>query len=147
VTYTVKHRGDRTATIVCVYTCPEHGEFETEVQRDETGSAPDHASCTRDVYGPCDACGLEEEAHWSDDVNHHHYRACGQSSAWTPQPITCRVKRFEVVRGGWEKPERKTFLDTRNLGEGQSMEEFKAERKKIWDEKRHADAMAFKRGY
>ncbi len=31
-----------------------------------------------------------------------------------------------------EKPERKTFLDTRKLGEGQDVEEFQAERRKLW---------------
>jgi hypothetical protein len=45
-------------------------------------------------------------------------------------------QRFEVVRGKYEKPERKTWLDTRKLGEGQDIEEFRDERKKIRDEQR-----------
>jgi hypothetical protein len=49
------------------------------------------------------------------------------------------VKRWEVVRGKYEKPERKTYLDTRDLGEGQDPEEFRAKRAKIWDEQRHKE--------
>ena len=49
------------------------------------------------------------------------------------------MRRVEVVRGKYEKPERPTYLDTRKLGEGQDIEEFRAERARIWDEKRRAD--------
>jgi hypothetical protein len=139
MTYTVKHRGDRTATIVCVYTCEVHGEMEVEVQRDENGSAPDTTKCRVLVDSP---------PHEHHDGRTYVFRGyCDRPSTWTPQPITCRVKRFEVVRGGWEKPERKTFLDTRELGEGQSMEEFQKKRKAVWDEKRKRDVMEIKKGF
>lgn len=97
-------------TVTAVYTCEEHGEFDAEVRREENGDAPDSI--------PCDVCSAP--------------------STWTPSAsVACRVRRVEVVRGGWEKPERKTYLDTRKLGEGQSVNEFNAERKKIWNEQRH----------
>ena len=47
-----------------------------------------------------------------------------------------KVRLVEAVRGKWEKPERKTYLDTRKLGEGQSLEEFQAKRRKMWRDER-----------
>jgi hypothetical protein len=40
-----------------------------------------------------------------------------------------------------------TSLDTRELGEGQSMEEFQKKRKAVWDEKRKRDVMDIKKGF
>lgn len=123
MTFVVKSRGDRSATIVCVYTCPVHGEFDAEVHRDETGSAPDEVKCMQwlpqtrpEIVGGTD-CPTTY---------------CGQWATWTPSPVAGRVRRVEVVRGKYEKPERKTYLDTRNLGEGQDPDEFRAERRKMW---------------
>ena len=110
MTFVVRSSGDRSATIVCVYTCPRHGEFDAEVNRDESGSAPDFADCGS--------------------------LGCQLKATWTPVAISCRVRRVEVVRGKYEKPERKTYLDTTDLGEGQSDEEFRAQRRKIWREHR-----------
>lgn len=62
---------------------------------------------------------------------------CGKQARWDPSPIAGHVRRVEVVRGKWERPERRTFLDTRKLGEGQDIEEFRSERRKIWNEERH----------
>ncbi len=130
MTYTVKSRGDRSATIVCVYTCPEHGEFDAEVRRDENGDAPDEVKCMEWL----------PQAH-PEIVGHHHPTTyCGKWATWTPSPVVGRVRRVEVVRGKYEKPERKTFLDTRNLGEGQSIEEFRAERRKMWRDVRMTKA-------
>lgn len=118
MTFIRKFSGDRTAPIVCVYTCPEHGEFDAVVERDENGEAPDAIECPNAMlYGmPI---------------------VCAHLATWTPSPIVGRVRRVEVVRGKWERPEHKTYLDTRDLGEGQDPEEFQAKRDKIWDEERH----------
>ena len=128
MTYVVKHRGDTSRPIIAVYTCPEHGEFDAEVKRDESGGAPELTLCRASLGWRMDAFGPGGIEHF-----------CCLPSAWTPTPIACSVRRVEVVRGKWEKPERKTYLDTRKLGEGQDIEEFRAEREKIWDEKRRAD--------
>ena len=120
MSYVVKFRGDTTRPIVAVYTCPEHGEFDAEVARDASGGAPEFIECGLE-------CGVEADAY------------CGLEASWTPTPIACSVRRVEVVRGKYEKPERPTYLDTRKLGEGQDIEEFRAERARIWDEKRRAD--------
>lgn len=113
--------------IIGTYTCPEHGEFDCEVRRDARGEAPDVIECPV-VYQLFEG---------SPEFGMVH---CRLESRWTPSPsIACRVRRVEVVRGKWEKPERKTFLDTRELGEGQSMEEFRAKREKVWEERRRED--------
>jgi len=112
MTFVRKHSGDSTRPIVAVYMCPVHGEFDAEVGRDKNGEAPDVVQCSV---------------------------TCDRIAAWTPSPVGCRVRRVEVTRGRWERPERKTYLDTRKLGEGQDVEEFQAERKKIWDEKRRQE--------
>lgn len=132
MTFTVKVRGDTSRPIMAEYTCPEHGPFACFVQREANGDAPEHVCCPVDVtrctcMHPDDRCG-------ADCVDE-----CGIVSTWTPSLVACKVKRFEVVRGGWQKPERKTYLDTRKLGEGQSVEEFQAERRKVWNEKRHRE--------
>jgi hypothetical protein len=124
MTWTVKHRGDTSRPTTAVYTCPEHGEFDATVERDENGEAPDVIGCRELEYGVGGDMDCGE---------------CGRPSTWTPTPIACSVRRVEVVRGKYEKPERKTFLDTRKLGEGQDIEEFRAERAKVWDEKRQRD--------
>lgn len=126
MTFTRKFSGDRSAPIVCVYTCPEHGEFDCEVQRDGRGEAPDVIACPILMEDEC---------------------RCGLLCTWTPTPVASRVRRFEVVKGKWEKPERPTYLDTRRLGEGQSMEEFRAERRAVWERKRQQDVMAVKKGF
>lgn len=120
MTFIRKYSGDRTKPIVAVYTCPDHGEFDATVERDGNGEAPDSIRCPYKIEECCD----------------DHFIACGESSSWTPSPVAGRVRRVEVVRGKWEKPEHKTYLDTRKLGEGQDVEEFQAEREKVWDEER-----------
>jgi hypothetical protein len=131
MTYVSKFRsaGGR---VVAVYTCPVHGEFDLEVEREPNGDAPDSIQCP----WPIDDNSSEEAPPM----------AC-QRATWTPTPVTCRVRRIEAVKGKWERPERKTYLDTRELGEGMSMEEFQAKRKAVWEEKRKADVMAVKRGF
>ena len=59
---------------------------------------------------------------------------CGSMAAWSPSPVLGRVKSIEVSRGGYAKPDRKTWLDTRELGEGMPLAEFKAKRRKIREE-------------
>ena len=81
--FIVKSRGDRSATIVCVYTCPTHGEFDAEVSRDETGSAPDEVKCMQWL------AQAQPEV-----VGHEHPTTyCGQWATWTPSPVPGRVRR------------------------------------------------------
>lgn len=133
-----KHSGDSTKPIVAVYTCPEHGEFDAEVQRDANGEAPDEIEC------PCEVVSQGGSALLHGGIAHDQ---CCRSATWTPSPISCRVRRIEAVKGKWEKPERKTYLDTRELAEGMDPEDFQAKRRAIWEEKRQQDVMAVKKGF
>lgn len=135
--------------VVAVYTCSVHGEIDAEVERDDRGDAPDVIACPID--DDCPGCGGQPSAPGGAHCNVCDGRAhapCGLAADWTPSALVgCRVRRVEVTRGRWEKPERPTYLDTRKLGEGQSMEEFQAERKKVWQRKREAEVMAIKKGF
>ena len=93
------------------YLCPEHGLFETLEQ-----SHLDYTRCTfRDENG----------------------NECGLWSAWSPSPVHGRVSLASVSTGRYEPPPTKQYLDTRKLGEGQTMQEFRAERAKVHEERRH----------
>lgn len=137
MTYVTKFRSS-SGTITAVYTCPDHGEFDATIDREANGDAPDFAPCPVDEE--CYGCGGQPNAPGAPDCkvcNGAAHAPCNLESTWTPSAaIGCRVRRVEVVRGGWEKPERKTYLDTRKLGEGQDVGEFQAERKKVWAEQR-----------
>jgi len=138
VTFIRKYSGDRTKPIVAVYTCPEHGEFDATVERDENGEAPDVILCPRGEQ--CPACkgelDMPQFPGGCDLCCGRRVVWCPNDATWTPSPVAGRVRRVEVVRGKWERPEHKTYLDTRKLGEGQDPEEFHAEREKVWDEER-----------
>lgn len=140
MTFVRKFSGDRTAPIVAVYTCPEHGEFDATVERDENGEAPDTVPCDRAVSASIVPHDNKESGLALSML------LCNLPATWTPTPVAARVRRFEVVRGKWEKPERSTYLDTRELGEGMEMEEFQEKRNAIWERKRQEDVMAVKRG-
>jgi len=59
---------------------------------------------------------------------------CGASATWSPWPVMGRVKQNTVTRGGWQKPEHPGWVDTRELGEGQPIEEYREKRRKIREE-------------
>lgn len=130
MTFTIKHtRSDR--PMVAEYTCPAHGRFALEVSRDENGDPP--------AEMPCRVRGMElanprDEAHF--EVNAY----CGLASPHAiSAPRSCRVRKVEVVRGSYQKPELPTWTDTTNLGEGQELEDWQADRDKVWEAERHKE--------
>jgi hypothetical protein len=138
VTFVRKFSGDRTAPIIAVYTCPEHGEFDAEVQRDENGEAPDAIPCPG--FYEVDPTIAEDRAFGP--------HKCEETATWTPsRTVGCRVRRIEAVKGKWEAPERKTFLDTRDLADGMDPDDFREKRNAIWEEQRKAQVMAVKKGF
>jgi hypothetical protein len=87
----------------------------------------------------CETCGTFEEVVESPAPDEVLCTNCDGRATWTPTAVLGKVKRVEVQRGKWQKPERKTFYDTRNLGEGQDPAEWRAERRKIRDEQRQRE--------
>ncbi len=57
-------------------------------------------------------------------------------------PFVGAVKA-SVVRGPVSRPDSPMYLNTRKLGEGQSLSEFKAERRKLYEERRHKEGKDF----
>ena len=68
---------------------------------------------------------------------------CGEQAGWLPSPIRGSVRAGEVVRGPVAKPESPMFLDTRALGEGMPMSEWKAKRRKLYEERRHKEGKSW----
>lgn len=122
MTFVIKVRGASSQPIVAEYMCPEHGRFDVTVARDANGDPPSEHPCP----------GL-----WGADE-------CGRAALWVISAPHTRVQKVTAVtRGKWQKPEHKTWTDTRNIAEGQPLYEWKEDRAKIWEEKRKEDVMRF----
>lgn len=91
----------------------------------------------------CESCGTDQEHTVSspapDDVP---CEFCDDRAVWQPSPLISRVATT-VVRGPVAKPDSPMYLDTRELGEGMPLAEFKEKRRKLYQERRHRE---FKRG-
>lgn len=53
---------------------------------------------------------------------------CNEPSPWSPSPIPVRMRRVEATRGKNDVPEHADWDFQRNLEEGQSPEEYEADR-------------------
>jgi hypothetical protein len=128
--FTIKHtRSDR--PMVAEYTCPVHGRFALEVQRDANGDPPASWPCQLIVGG----------ATWPGREGIRSIPTpCGSDSPHTisAQRVT-RVRRVEVARGSYQKPELPTWTDTTNLGEGQDLDDWIADRDKVWEAERQKE--------
>jgi hypothetical protein len=129
VTFVVKVRGSPPCTAIADYECPVHGRFELTVPRDPNGDPPSVVVC----LVPAD---VQPE---------NGFSPCGHRAEYRISAPLVRVRRVEAVKGAWQKPERKTFTDTRNLGEGQPLHEWKEDRARVWEEKRKEDVVRFAR--
>jgi hypothetical protein len=116
VTYTVKVRGAPSRVIAAEYHCEFCGRFELDVERTAEGDAPDVQRCPE----------------------------CNEPSVWCVSSPLARVQKVTAAKHGKsEKPERETWLDTRNIAEGQPLYEFREERAAMWERKRQEDVMRF----
>lgn len=137
MTFTIKHtRSDR--PVVAEYRCPKHGLFSLEVARDENGDPPVEMPCPA-REGQLVPASQFLSLSVAERVRASLGNACGVTAPYTVSAPRVGVRRVEAVKGKWEKPEKRTFLDTRNLGEGQDLDDFRADRERIWDEKRKQD--------
>ncbi len=114
--------------ILADFDCPEHGIFEALVDADlEFACCTEpRAACT--CIHPDDRCGV-------DCVTE-----CGIVSPWSPSPVRGRVRIGEVVRGGVDQPDSPMYLNTRELGEGMPMSEWREKRDKMYAERRHKES-------
>lgn len=96
--------------LVAEYLCTEHGRFDMMLERTANGYAPDHAHC----------------------------KTCGLLSEWTISAPLGRVRLAETTRGKVEAAPTPYHLDTRELGEGMPLKEWKAKRRKVWRDHRIA---------
>jgi hypothetical protein len=133
-------RGGRTRTIAAEYECPVHGRFEIDVERDDAGDAPERIRCPcwNAPCGACPECKRGDPCPWN-------WGMCGTAAEWRISSPLARVRKIEAVKGKSATYERKTWTDTRNLGEGQPLHEWREDRAKIWEEKRKEDVMRFAR--
>lgn len=86
----------------------------------------------------CATCGIFE-ALAPSDCDAMPCPECGERAPWSPSPVHGRVRLGEVVRGKVAKPDSPMFLDTRSLGEGEPLREWKARRAKLYAERRHRE--------
>lgn len=126
MTFTIKHkRADR--PMVAEYHCPTHGRFAVEVARDANGDPPAEQPCRVEVE------------HY-DGVTRSLVAYCGLASPHViSAPRGTRVRKVEVVRGSYQKPELPTWTDTTNLGEGQDLDDWVADRDKVWEAERQKE--------
>ena len=127
MSYIVKVRGG--GRLVAEYCCPKHGVFDAEVQRTDSGDAPDTAPCPWSMFVDSSTDCCEDCA-----------GTCDYPAPWFPSPVFGRVNIAEVVRGKVERPDSPMFLD---LGAGMPYSEWRAKRDKLYAERRHAEAKEF----
>jgi hypothetical protein len=143
------------ALIAAEYMCPEHGRFAVDVPRDENGDPPATENCParaaecRECDGPpdhCPECGAVYDAGCEQSCPGRPWHECGRLSQHViSAPGTAKVRRVEAHRGGYQKPEFETWTNTENLGEGQDLDDWKADRAKVWERDREREAMELAR--
>lgn len=118
--WTTKRRGDTGRPMLAEYECPVHGRFARQVSRDAGGDPEPEVPC-RETEG--------------EDIGGGFVRVnrCGRTSPHVISAPLVRVRRVEVARGGYQRAERPTWTDTTNLGEGQDLDDWKADRAKVWE--------------
>jgi hypothetical protein len=114
--------------ILADFECPEHGVFEAYADADaESAPCPFRRCNASDMCTGCLSCASEPAS-------------CYEIAEWSPSPIHGSVQAGSVVRGPVSKPDSPMFLDTRELGEGMPLKEFKEKRRKLYEERRHKES-------
>ncbi len=112
--------------ILADFCCPYHGRFEALAESDAE-------------WHPCPVWMVHGHANPATSVE----APCDCQSPWSPSPVRGRVRIGEVVRGGVDKPDSPMMLDTRELGNGMPMEEWRARRDKMYEERRWKESKEF----
>jgi len=135
MTYKLTLRTAPGALIAAEYECPMHGRFAIDVPRGEDGDPPAEVPCSvlsRGCGRPCGGCSERNP--------------CGEPSPFVISASgIARVRKVEAHRGGYQKAEVPTWTDTTNLGEGQDLDDWKADRAKVWERENERQAMELAR--
>lgn len=92
----------------------------------------------------CTSCGdTHERTVESPAPDEMPCEFCDAVAVWSPTPIRGSVRHAEVERGTVAKPDSPYYCDTRALGEGMPLKEWKEKRARYQQERRHRE---FKRG-
>jgi putative FmdB family regulatory protein len=83
----------------------------------------------------CPECGEFEATVKRPTPDELDCPTCGATATWVISAPIGRVKRGEVTQGKYEPPPA-GYMDTRAIGEGQPLEEFRADRRKLRAEER-----------
>lgn len=109
MSFVIKLRGALTGTKLAEYCCDEHGRFDAWVSRDDV---PDEQPCPE----------------------------CETPSPWVIGAPTPKVSfASAAVHGGYTRPEHPMALDTRELGEGMPVNEWRKKRAKKWADRDRND--------
>jgi hypothetical protein len=119
--FTIKLRGASSGTIQHEYLCPVHGRFTADVPR---ADVPDEVFCPA-RYTDGKSWGPAQK------VN-----TCGLTSPWSPSSIATKISTIGFSRGKAEEAPTKHALTTRDLADGMPMNEWRAKRAKLREERR-----------
>lgn len=122
MTFIVKTRGAG-GFVVADYRCPHHGVFEATVQRTDSGDAPDTQECPVVVA--------------DDGITEY----CEEPSPWTISAPRVHTQFVISATQGKSAPKpHRDAMDTRLIAEGRK-NEYRAQRKKLKEERRHRRVM------
>lgn len=150
MTWKLTVRGSADRPIAAEYLCPVHGRFTLDVERDANGDPPAEMPCGATATPESEVAAFRMlgvgEADDAALMGHHFDSTrptrCGITSPYViSAPARAKVRSVEAVRGGYERPERPTWTDTTNLGEGQTLEDWQDDRAKVWEREREREVM------
>lgn len=141
MTWKLTVRGSPDRPIAAEYLCPLHGRFALDVERDANGGPPAEMPCPDDC-SPVPGASIDYSSAMPLDLMVGPPEVCGIVSPYviSKQAVT-KVRAVEVVRGGYQNPERPTWTDTTNLGEGQDLDDWHDDRDKVWERHREDEVV------
>jgi hypothetical protein len=139
MTYKLTIRTAPGALIASEYLCPVHGRFTIDVPREANGDPPSEQPCSVPMvetgWIKLDDNFLPRDP--GDPALRVRPVPCGLPSPYVISASgTAKVRLVEAVRGKYQKPERPTWTDTTNLGEGQDLDDWHDDRAKVWERHR-----------
>lgn len=122
-------RGADRGPMTAEYECPVHGRFKAVVSRDENGDPPAEQPCPAEVSAETNLVQVPAAGVAPAPVR---VDQCGIPSPWRISAPGLRFPRSDFRRGKSDPPPHELACDTRDLGEGMPMDEWKAKRAKLW---------------